>query len=378
MPRLSVIIPSYNQAIYLPSTLDSLLAQTYRDFEIIVVDDGSTDDTDTVLAHYQGQIQSIHQDNKGLSSARNSGFAASRGEYIYFLDSDDLLLPNALENFVAYLDSHPDCALVYSAWQQITSDGTRVLDEVHPHHEGHVLKELLLREFFFFASMTIIRRNALKKVGLFDEELTWSDDADMWLRLAQAGCIFGYIDEPVVQYRVHMRSMSAAVTLKQIEGWQTGLKKFFSIPDLAPDIRILEPQAYSVLHYETAGRYYRAREVEEAKAHLIQAVRVAGKPDKQWFLSWLAGTARDPRTSDPLGLINTVFAHLPSEAEFLRSLRRRAYGEYYIASIFAAYYKGDFKAVRRYILPAIFHNPAILKNRGFWRASVQSWLGRWK
>ena len=299
MPCISVVIPAYNQGHYVVETVESVLAQTHHDYEIIVVDDGSTDDTRVRLVPYADRIHYMYQANKGLSGARNTGFAASQGDYVWFLDSDDLLRPDAFECMVHVLDEAPNDGLVYCAWQQISADDKSVLGEVHPRQSGNVLKLLLLREFFFFGSSALIRRSVLEQVGSFDESLPWGDDADMWLRIGLADRSFGYVDQPVLQYRVHNASMTASVSPHQIEGWQAGLKKFFATPHLAPDLRALEKQAYAVLYFETAGRYFRAGEVDTGQKAMLQALQANGIPDTDWFLNWLAGTAHDPSYCKP-------------------------------------------------------------------------------
>jgi len=375
MPQVSVIIPSYNQARFVGATVESVLAQTHPDVEIIVVDDGSTDDTRGVLAAYGAKIHYIYQENRGLPRARNTGFLASQGDYLLFLDSDDLIYPDKLELHVALLDAEPGLGLVYSAWQQINEEGTQVLGEVRPNEQGQLLKKLLLRRFFFFASAAVVRRACLERVGLFDESLRWGDDADMWLRLARAGYSFGYLDQPLLQYRIHTSSMTANVTSQQVQGWLAGLKKFFADPELPDDIRALEAEAYSVLHYETAGRYYRAGAIKLAQHHLQQALRTCPSLDEEWLLEWIAGAALDPRTRSPEQFIDLVFDNLPPETATLRPLRRRAHGRYHTAAAFSAYQAHQLKKIRPHVLPALRGDPSVIRNRGFVRIALQSLFG---
>jgi hypothetical protein len=375
MPKVSVIIPSYNQARFVSATIDSVLPQTYPDVEIIVIDDGSTDETRAVLTDYGDTIQTIHQENKGLSGARNTGFRISSGDYVLFLDSDDLIAPRTLACHVSLLEAEPDLGLSYSAWQQISEDGARILGEVRPRKQGHLLKELLRREFFFFASAAVIRRECLEQVGLFDQSLGWGDDADMWLRLARAGYAFGYLDYPHLKYRIRSNSMTASANPGQVQSWMAGLEKFFADPTLPADVRELEPEAYAVLHYETAGRYFRSGDVEPARRHLRQAIRTCPSIGEKWLLEWLAGTALDPRTSYPEQFIERVFDNLPCEAITLRSLRRRARGRYHAAAAFAADQSCDLKRARRHILPALKGDPSLIWNRGFDCIAIRALLG---
>ncbi len=374
MTFISVIIPSFNQGRYVVETVESVLAQTHLQREIIVVDDGSTDDTRTRLAPYDDRIQYCYQANKGLSGARNAGFALSTGDYVLFLDSDDLLHPDALAQLSGILDQSPKEGLVYCAWQQINAADKSILGEVHPRRVGQLLKPLLLREFFFFGSSALIRREALEQVGGFDESLVWGDDADMWLRIALAGWNFGYLDKPVLQYRIHEASMTAVVDPRQIEGWQAGLRKFFSTPDLPKDVGELQQKAYAVLYFETAGRYFRAGNAASGRNLMSQAIAADGIPDADWFLNWLAGTALDPRTPNPHKLIADVFDHLPSEGSVLRHLRRRAYGRYYTAAMFAADQSHNFSSIKKHIVPALLNEPINITNRGFLKIMLSSFF----
>jgi glycosyltransferase involved in cell wall biosynthesis len=372
MPQISVIIPSYNQAQFVAAAVESVLAQTYPEVEAIVVDDGSTDDTQAVLAAYSGRIRCIHQENRGLAGARNTGFLASRGDYLLFLDSDDLIHPDKLALHVSLMEADPAFGLVYSAWQQINADGTQVLGEVRPNRQGQLLKELLLRRFFFFASAAVVRRECMERVGLFDESLQWSEDADMWLRLARAGYPFGYIDRTLLKYRIHADSMTASISPEQVRGWLAGLDKFFADPALPDDIRALEGEAYSILHYETASRYYRTGQIELGQDQIRKAILRCPEIDSQWLLEWIAGSALDPRTSDPRQFINLLLDNLPPEAANLRPRRRRAHGRYHTSAVFKAYQEHQFDQLRRHILPALIGDPAIIRNRGFMRIAAES------
>jgi glycosyltransferase involved in cell wall biosynthesis len=137
-PRVSVIIPTHNRRDLLRAAVDSALAQTYPDVEVIVVDDGSTDDTTTAMAQYAGRVVYLRQTNQGVAAARNTGIWAATGEYLTFLDDDDLIHPDKLALHIPFLEAERDFGLSYSAWQQISEDGTRILGEVRPNRQGQL------------------------------------------------------------------------------------------------------------------------------------------------------------------------------------------------------------------------------------------------
>lgn len=376
MPHVSVVIPCYNQARFVVQAVGCALTQTYADLEVIVVDDGSTDNPHTALAPYQQHIQFIRQENQGLSAARNAGYRAASGEYLLFLDSDDILLPQSVAHHIQALETNQSHALTYAAWQQISEDGSQLLGEVRPAYEGIALEKLLLRQFFFFASAAVIRRTSLEQVGLFDESLTWGEDADLWLRLAQAGFTFGYIDEPLMKYRIHSNSMTSRIHPGQVLGWCAVLDKFFANPQLPPEIQMLKAEAYSILHFETAGRYYRNGQIQDGQQQIQQAFLANPQVKMDWVLEWAAGTALDPRTPDPNGFIDLVFNDLATHRKTWSGLRNRAKGRYHQAAAFAAYKSREYPNVRKHLLPAFAHDPQIVANRGFWRIVIESMLNR--
>jgi glycosyltransferase involved in cell wall biosynthesis len=207
---VSVIIPTYNRAELIGQCLDSVLAQTYKDTEIIVVDDGSMDDTQAKLRAYGSRIRVINQRNAGAAAARNRGIVASRGEIIAFQDSDDQWRPTKLQRQVELLEklekSIP-CCLCNSVLR--TVDGMEytafeAADINSEYEEGVWLNvaEVLATRFVLFNQAVAIRRDAIERVGMFDESLDYLEDYDLLLRLALDGP-WAFIREPLVLYREH-------------------------------------------------------------------------------------------------------------------------------------------------------------------------------
>ncbi len=203
---VSVIIPCYNQAHYLGKTIESVLSQTYPKVEIIVVNDGSPDDTRAVVARYP-QVKYVYQENQGLSGARNTGFSNSTGEYVVFLDSDDKLLPHALAIGVRSLTENPVCALT-SGWCNFIDPDGRPLPtwrQLHVTHNHYC--ELLRGNYIWCPGMVVYRREAIEKVSGFDTSLKSSEDYDIYLRIAREFPIHCH-GQVVADYRRHESSMS--------------------------------------------------------------------------------------------------------------------------------------------------------------------------
>lgn len=188
MPKVSVIIPTFNRASYVCEAIDSVLAQTYQDLEIIVVDDGSTDDTLPVLETYGERLRLLRQKNSGPAVARNRGIFAARGEYIAFLDSDDLWVPSKLEKQVAVLDSEPEIGLVYTdcfkgkSLEDITNGSGGCYAEWAP-QSGDIFGQLTRLNLVATPSV-LVRFAVLRRVGIFDPLLRRGEDYDLWLRIA--------------------------------------------------------------------------------------------------------------------------------------------------------------------------------------------------
>ncbi|GIK40756.1 MAG: hypothetical protein BroJett011_45890 [Chloroflexota bacterium] len=211
---VSIIIPTYNHAHFLGEALQSSLAQDYPRTEIIIIDDGSTDNTAEVVQPFltHPQIKYIFQENRGLSAARNRGFAESQGQYLNFLDADDTMHPSKVSKQVELLEHNPDVAFVYCDTHFVNREG----EAFDPHMsvglarkklEGDIFDSLILGGYFPVHSV-LIRRSALEQVGLFDESLRSLEDFHLWLRLAAEGFQAKYLDEKLVSYRKYSSSMS--------------------------------------------------------------------------------------------------------------------------------------------------------------------------
>src|SRR5882672_407459 len=193
-PLVSVIIPTYNRAAVVGAAIESVLDQTYRDFEVIVVDDGSTDETPATLNRYADRIRVVRQTNAGAAAARNRGIAASRSALIAFQDSDDLWLPHKLERQVALMQRAgplvPCCLSNIALGPRSKSRTTFDLAQIHSPFEAGLwlnVAEVLATRFVLFNQAVLIRRAALDKVGVFDSGLKYLEDYDLPLRLALEG-----------------------------------------------------------------------------------------------------------------------------------------------------------------------------------------------
>ncbi len=203
MPRVSVVIPTYNRVALIRDALESVFAQTYRDFEVVVVDDGSTDNTRDVLSAYGEQICVVSQTNQGEASARNAGIREARGDFVAFLNSDDLWISTKLERQMSLLDANPDLVWAYSDAESFDGDTGRSLylfSQLVRLNQGKVLSHLFINNFI--ASPTpIIRRDVFSQVGDFWHSPKGTD-WDMWLRIARLHAI-GLVNQPLARYRVH-------------------------------------------------------------------------------------------------------------------------------------------------------------------------------
>lgn len=211
-PLVSIVIPAYNVADYIGPALDSVMAQTVTDFEVIVVNDGSpdTEDLERVLEPYRDRIVYIRQENRGVSGARNTGIRVARGEFYAQLDPDDLWEPNYLVIQLGILQADPTADLVYPN-ALIIGEGAEVgrrFMDLSP-SEGEVTVEKLLRLECTVMTSVTARRAAIVRAGMYDEAIRTAEDFDLWLRIARQGSRIVFHRAPLVKYRQRGGSLSA-------------------------------------------------------------------------------------------------------------------------------------------------------------------------
>ena len=222
-PLVSVIIPTYNRAKYVTHAIDSVLAQTYPNNEIIVVDDGSTDDTKEALAPYMDRIKYIYQENTGGAAARNTGIKAAKGELIAFLDSDDEWLPAKIEKQIDKFRKLPNSVgVVYSGCYTVSQESKEILCEI-PTLKGNV-HNYALQRCIISSPTPLIRKLCFKKVGVFDEALPSCQDWDMWIRLSKH-YNFDFVPDILARFYCHGDQISADLEAK-IEALEILVRKY--------------------------------------------------------------------------------------------------------------------------------------------------------
>lgn len=278
MPKVSVLIASYNMARYLPQAIDSALMQDYPDFEVIVLDDGSSDGTVEVARSYGSRVRYHWQPNSGVANAYNALLHLAEGEYLQHLDADDVLMPGALRKLAGLLDAHPSVGLAHGAALVIDSTG-KVYDKRHV--PGWIAKmgvvpseaafKELLRGCHITTSTVMLRRSVLDTVEMFDQRAVPGEDWDMWMRVA-AEYDVAFTPEVVAHYRIHPTSITSGYTVENVLA-----SHLFTLDRLfaAPDFRHanLKPYAYACLDRTIALIAARTRKRRACVSRLASAVR---------------------------------------------------------------------------------------------------------
>ncbi len=269
-PRVSVCIPSYNYAIYLPETLDSILAQTFQDYEIVLVDDASKDDSQAIAEGYARRYPDkvrvfTHPGriNRGISATCNLAIEKSRGEYLAWLGSDDTWYPDKLACQVDELDRHPAAGLTYSYADVVDSKGMKT-GEVMGRDMTQDLLPMLVAGNFVPHLTAIHRRACLAKTGFYDETLQYSD-WDMWLKMANFFPI-RFIDQPLAMYRVHGVNMFTGSTNEtQTRHNLAVIEKFVPTPFAGP---LADPRVQALLTFRMAHLKFNLGQNRQAEVHL--------------------------------------------------------------------------------------------------------------
>jgi glycosyltransferase involved in cell wall biosynthesis len=292
-PLVSVIIPVFNGERYLAAALDSVLAQTYPNLEILVVDDGSSDRSVAIARGYGDRVQVFTRPNGGPAAARNSGLAHAKGAYVSFLDSDDLWLPEKTAKQVACLEAHPEWGVCYGKWDVMEGgdgvDPAKWTPAGFP--EGWIFESLLLHQGFMSINTVMVRRTCFEEVGTFNESLQTAEDTNMFLRLARH-FQFGFLPESLARYRINEAGITKQSDVKR--GTFSSLDHIASLyPELDPARSALMRRAYSIRYVMRATGALNREEGPEARRNALQAIRYEPLRWKPWLIiafSWVPGS----------------------------------------------------------------------------------------
>jgi glycosyltransferase involved in cell wall biosynthesis len=269
MPTVSVILPTYNRARLLGRAIQSVFAQTYQDFELIVVDDGSTDNTESLVKSFNSEkIRYIrHRQNKGASAARNTGIQSAKGAYIAFQDSDDEWMPEKLEKQMrAFETAPPEVGIVYTGFFIITTNKREYKPsaEITP-KDGNIFSSIIKGEYLVSPQTIVVKRECFEKAGLFDEHLPAMEDWEMALRLSKH-YHFKYINEPLVLYYPQSDSLSRNKSAV-IQAYQQVLERYFE--DIKQDKRLMAK------HYLRLGHFlYSNGELSQGRNHFTRSIKL--------------------------------------------------------------------------------------------------------
>jgi len=266
--KVSVVIPTYNRADLIDKAIKSVLKQTYQHYEIIVIDDGSTDNTEKVVKDlHHSQIHYIkHNDNRGVSAARNTGIKKSRGEYIAFLDSDDEWMPEKLDKQMKIFERAPlEVGAVYTGNYYIDRKSKKIKKVYIPRKKGYIYEDILKGEGRLYVSTLIVRRECFAKAGLFDEDFPAREDLDMWIRISKY-YQFAYVKDLLVICRTHLIQMT-----KNSEILIEGAKK---IQTKYVEVLKKRPYSYSVRFFYLGNKLCHIGQIKEGQKYFLKAIKI--------------------------------------------------------------------------------------------------------
>ncbi len=383
--KVSVIIPTYNRAGYLREALHSVLRQSLTPWEVIVVDDGSTDDTRQVIQDAPGSICYFEQAHQGVAAARNLGLEKATGDLIAWLDSDDLWEPDFLAAVVPILARDETLAGVYTGITMVDADGVRLRSSTRT-EPPEALYEALIRGNFLATPSVVVRKACYDTVGHFDTQLPISEDYDMWLRLTAESRLVG-IPRPLAQIRVHRTNMmSDTDALCQARLILLG-KHFGPLPRDGNVLSESSRIAYGYAFRAIAIQYIENGRPDRGWRYLAQAAAmhppILAELDTFYELA-LGDQPRGYRGdatqldipdngAEMLGRMDALFASADSQ---IQAMREEAYGNAYLALAMLSDQTGEWRFARHYMLCAARAHPDLLQEYDVVRRLIKLFLGK--
>lgn len=317
--KVSVIVPTYNQSKSLQMTLESVLAQTYPNVEVVVVDDGSTDDTAAMMTRFAGKITFLQQAHQGVAAARVTGIQASTGVFLLFMGADDLMPPGKLMTQVQQLEAQPNLGLSYFRGQVLEGEPTQLIREVVSNDEKQLYSHQTALDLVL-GGCPLIRRDCIQRGGLLEQWISPDSEWNPWKKIALAGYVIDPLDQKILV---------------------SELLRLF--------LRKLNQQ-----------------DVRHAQRYFVEAIRLSSftLEDPKAFINSVFDYAKSPEVDDPVAFAKLVMDNLPECGQDLNRFRSHILAGLSILKAFQSYRVGNMPQVRRNVITGLRNDPFLLKNRG--------------
>lgn len=292
---VSILIPAYNVEKYIERSLESALNQTYKNIEVVVVDDGSTDGTAEIIKKYQSdrRVKYVYQNNKGLASARNTAMKNAEGEYFAMLDADDVFLPEKIEYQIRYLEANKDCDICYSdLWLFYENKPDQLVKTSYKFYSGSDVFPQLLKRSFINTLTVMLRRSAVNKFGYLNEKYRYAEDLEYFLRLSYAGAKFCFLNEKLAKF-----------CIRQVGHHQSGFES--DLNNKLSTLQIYEELSQKMTD-EERDKYNMKRHIGfwQMKCALVYLINKNKKESLKYFLK----SAKTNFLLSPIILILSVFS----------------------------------------------------------------------
>lgn len=384
MATVSVVVPAYNAEQYIEDALTSIFAQTYTDFEVIVVDDGSTDNTREIVNTFNDpRLRYVYQKNAGPSVARNTGINLSRSEYIAFLDADDQWEPQFLEQMLAVLEEDPSADAAYCGFQYMDSNAVLLPNKVYRGVPPERFRDELFKDNWLSSCEVVIRRSALQVTGGFDPSFSFAEDYDLWLRLSKRSKFVG-IPLFLVRYRLTKTGLSGDINTAFASLLRLAEKHAGAVAGPPSTWSARQRSMYMNAYRFAALRYTEAGNLREARRYLKRALIIMPELINDLDLWYTLGCAHQPvgnrgdfssldisKSKNDLISLTGVF---DCEAESLHHLKDIAFGYSYLALGLLSYGCRNLKLSRHYLLKSVGSYPKLLFHKRLLVTLLKSYL----
>ncbi len=355
MSKVSIIIPTYNRAHFLPETLDSVLGQTYRNLEVLVVDNASTDDTPALMDGYMSRDARLKYlrkpENKGLNHSYNMGWENATGDYMAFFDSDDVMMPTRIEKQVRLMETRPDVGLVFTRFLYVDTNGRPLRKTPFLPEDRHL--ERLVQSCFLMQNSVTARRSSWESIVNFDPTLNQVQDWWGLLQMQLNGIKFAPIQEPLYRCRIHPNNTTRN-TKPEEEDLREIIRRVFSDSRTPANIQSLKQAAMAENCFWSAYGYYHSQNWDEAIRNFTEAWQLSPEwqANRAQLVEELRELALTVWTSQPVAFMQGVLDHLPQELQWLDQHRTELLSAMHVGVAFRHVNQGDFDVFQHHMQEA--------------------------